>query len=182
MPSFAYEARDATGKTRRGVLDAGDAQQATATLAQKGYLVVSIDEKAGSVSKKGRLGGKVPENELVMFTRQLATMIDAGLPVVQALTALTEQTNHKNFRPILQQIMLTVQSGEPLSTTLAKHSQVFDRLYVNMVKAGESGGVLAEILDRLACYLEATSKLKKKIKSSMAYPVIVSILATIIVI
>ena len=79
-----------------------------------------------------------------MFTRQLATMIDAGLPLVQALTALTEQTAHKNFKPILVQITTTIESGEPLSSTLAKHGQVFDRLYVNMVKAGESGGVLAE--------------------------------------
>ena len=183
MPSYTYEARDAAGKTRRGVLEAGDPQQATAALAQKGFLVVSIDERAiRGRNKAGKLGGKVPETELVMFTRQLATMIGAGLPLVQALTALTEQTSHKNFKPILTQITSTIESGEPLSTTLAKHGQVFDRLYVNMVKAGESGGVLAEILDRLASYLEATSKLKKKVKSSMAYPVIVSMLATIIVI
>jgi len=183
MPSYTYEARDAAGKTRRGVLEAGDPQQATAALAQKGFLVVSIDERAiRGRNKAGKLGGKVPETELVMFTRQLATMIDAGLPLVQALTALTEQTSHKNFKPILTQITSTIESGEPLSATLAKHGQVFDRLYVNMVKAGESGGVLAEILDRLASYLEATSKLKKKVKSSMAYPVIVSMLATIIVI
>ena len=183
MPSYTYEARDAAGKPRRGVLEAGDPQQATAALAQKGFLVVSIDERAiRGRNKAGKLGGKVPETELVMFTRQLATMIDAGLPLVQALTALTEQTSHKNFKPILTQITSTIESGEPLSTTLAKHGQVFDRLYVNMVKAGESGGVLAEILDRLASYLEATSKLKKKVKSSMAYPVIVSMLATIIVI
>lgn len=183
MPSYAYEARDGAGKTRRGTLEANDPQQASAALAQKGFLVVSIDERANlGRGKSGKLGGKVPETELVMFTRQLATMIDAGLPLVQALTALTEQTTHKNFRPILEQITTTIESGEPLSATLAKHGQVFDRLYVNMVKAGESGGVLAEILDRLASYLEATSKLKKKVKSSMAYPVIVSIMATIIVI
>jgi len=183
MPSYAYEARDAAGKTRRGTLEASDPQQASAALAQKGFLVVSIDERAISGrNRAGKLGGRVPETELVMFTRQLATMIDAGLPLVQALTALTEQTTHKNFRPILTQITTTIESGEPLSSTLAKHGQVFDRLYVNMVKAGESGGVLAEILDRLASYLEATSKLKKKVKSSMAYPVIVSIMATLIVI
>ncbi len=183
MPSYTYEARDAAGKTRRGVLEAGDPQQASVALAQKGFLVVSIDERSISGrNKAGKLGGRVPETELVMFTRQLATMIDAGLPLVQALSALTEQTTHKNFKPILVQVTSTIESGEPLSATLAKHGQVFDRLYVNMVKAGESGGVLAEILDRLASYLEATNKLKKKVKSSMAYPVIVSIMATIIVI
>ena len=183
MPSYTYEARDAAGKTRRGTLEASDPQQASAALAQKGFLVVSIDERSiRGRNRAGKLGGRVPETELVMFTRQLATMIDAGLPLVQALTALTEQTTHKNFRPILAQITATIESGEPLSMTLAKHGQVFDRLYVNMVKAGESGGVLAEILDRLASYLEATSKLKKKVKSSMAYPIIVSIMATLIVI
>jgi len=179
MPTYTYEARDAAGKTRRSTIEASDQSEATAALSQKGFVVLSIEEKA--VSRGGKLGGTVPETELVMFTRQLATMIDAGLPLVQSLSALTEQTTHKNFRPILQQITSTIETGEPLSTTLAKFGQVFDRLYVNMVKAGESGGVLAEILDRLAGYLEASSKLRKKVKSSMSYPVIVTGIATVIV-
>ncbi len=187
MPTFAYQARDDKGATKKGVLEAADQASAAASLAQKGLMLVSITESAAVRRRQaGRVGGakigKVPEADMVMFTRQLATMIDAGLPIVQSLTALTEQTTNKNFKPVLQQLTATIETGEQLSTSLAKFPTVFDRLFVNMVRAGESGGALAEILDRLASYMEASSKLKKKVKSSMSYPVIVMCMAVIIVI
>ncbi len=187
MPTFAYQARDEKGSTRKGTLEAADQVSASTALSQKGLVVVSIVEhstverkKAGMIN--GRRIGRVPETEMVMFTRQLATMIDAGLPIVQSLSALSEQTTNKNFKPVLLQLTATIETGEQLSTTLGKYPTVFDRLYVNMVRAGESGGALAEILDRLASYMEASAKLKKKVKSAMSYPTIVMCMAFIIVI
>lgn len=185
MPTYAYQARDEKGATKKGTIDANDQTAANSTLLGKGLVVVSIVESNANVRKqvKGtRKIGKVPETDMVMFTRQLATMIDAGLPIVQSLSALTEQTTNKNFKPVLTELTAQIETGEQLSTCLAKYPTVFDRLYVNMVRAGESGGALAEILDRLAAYLEASSKLKKKVKSSMSYPVIVMALAGLIVI
>lgn len=187
MPTFAYQARDDRGRTRNGTLDAPDQPSAAATLSQRGLVVISISESAAHARRAGaqfggRRVGKVPETDLVMFTRQLATMVDAGLPIVQSLGALVEQTTNRSFKPVLQQVTSTVETGEQLSTALARFPTVFDRLYVNMVRAGEAGGALAEILDRLAGFLEASAKLKKKVKSSMSYPVIVMCLAIIIVI
>ena len=186
MPTFAYQARDDKGATRKGVLDANDQASATTALSQKGLVVVSITESTQVQRRQGGARGakigKIPEADLVMFTRMLATMIDAGLPIVQSLSALAEQTTNKNFKPVLVQLTATIEMGEQLSSSLAKYPTVFDRLFVNMVRAGESGGALAEILDRLAAYLEASAKLKKKVKSSMSYPVIVMSIALLIVI
>lgn len=186
MPVFAYQARDEKGATKKGTLEAADQTAAATALSQKGMVVISISESA-AVKKKGGVGGAkkvapIPETEMVMFTRQLATMIDAGLPLVQSLSALTEQTNNKAFKEVLQELTSIIETGEQLSTTLQKYPTVFDRLYVNMVRAGESGGALAEILDRLASYMESSSRLKKKVKSAMSYPVIVMSMAVIIVI
>ncbi len=186
MATFAYQARDEKGTTRKGTLEANDQASATTALSQKGLVVVSITESAQIQRRQGRAGGakigKIPEADLVMFTRMLATMIDAGLPIVQSLGALAEQTTNKNFKPVLLQLTATIEMGEQLSTSLAKYPTVFDRLFVNMVRAGESGGALAEILDRLAAYLEASAKLRKKVKSSMSYPAIVMSIALLIVI
>ncbi|MDD2707569.1 MAG: type II secretion system F family protein [Verrucomicrobiae bacterium] len=187
MPTFAYQARDEKGAMRSGTVDAADQTAATSTLSQKGMVVISLAETSNFQRKQAKAKGsmkigKVPETDMVMFTRQLATMVDAGLPLVQSLTALTEQTNNKNFKPVLAQVTAAVETGEQLSTVLARYPSVFDRLFVNMVRAGETGGVLAEILDRLAAYMEASSRLKHKVKSAMNYPVVVMSLAFIIVI
>ena len=187
MPTFAYQARDENGVMRKGVLEAADQASVASSLAQKGLVVVSILETAAvryvQMGKgRPRKVGSVPETDMVMFSRQLATMIDAGIPLVQSLSALTEQTSHKHFKPLLREITATVETGEQFSTTLSKYPTVFDRLYVNMVRAGESSGALAEILDRLASYQEASARLRKKIKASMAYPLIVMCIAFIIVI
>ncbi len=189
MPVFAYQARDEKGATKKGTLEATDQTSAASALSQKGMVVVSISESVAVKRKSkgaGSIGGQkigaIPETEMVMFTRQLATMIDAGLPLVQSLSALTEQTTNKSFKAVLTQLTSIIETGEQLSTTLMKYPTVFDRLYVNMVRAGESGGALAEILDRLASYMEASSRLKKKVKSAMSYPVIVMSMAFIIVV
>jgi type IV pilus assembly protein PilC len=176
MPTYIYIARDAaTGKEIRGTLDASNEQTAIAALLNRNLLVISIQEKVG---KKGKtIGGKVPLQDLVIFTRQLATMIDAGLSIVQSLQALAEQTSNKAMRDIIKDITARVESGDSLSEALSKHPKAFNRLYVSMVGAGERGGLLAEILSRLATYLENTARLRKKVKSAMMYPTVVTIVA-----
>ncbi|HZM02434.1 MAG TPA: type II secretion system F family protein, partial [Candidatus Saccharimonadales bacterium] len=149
MPSFTYVARDsATGREIRNSVDASSESNAIAALLNRNLMVVSIQEKMG---KKGRTsGGKVPLADLVMFTRQLATMVDAGLAMVQSLQALSEQTENKVTRDVIKDITARVEGGDSFSDALQKHPKVFNRLYFSMVSAGEKGGLLAEIMARLA--------------------------------
>jgi type IV pilus assembly protein PilC len=175
MPSFVYLARDtATGREIRSTVEAASEQAAIAALLNRNLLVVSIQEKIG---KKGRAGGKVGLADLVLFTRQLATMIDAGLAMVQSLQALAEQTTNKAMRDVIKDVCTRVEGGDSFSAALMKHPKVFNRLYYCMVEAGEKGGLLAEILARLATYLENTARLRKKVKSAMMYPTAVTIIA-----
>ena len=155
-------------------------QAAIAALLNRNLLVVSIQEKIG---RKGKtVGGKVALADLVIFTRQLATMIDAGLALVHSLQGLAEQTTHKIMRDVIKDVCSRVESGDSFSEALSKHPKVFTRLYVCMVAAGEKGGLLAEILARLAVYLENTARLRKKVKSAMMYPTVVTVVAILITI
>lgn len=176
MPSYTYLAREAgTGRELRSSLDAASEQAAIAALLNRNLLVVSIQEK---LTKKGKTaGGSVPLGDLVVFTRQLATMIDAGLAMVQSLQALAEQTTNKVMRDVIKDVCARVEGGDNFSSALQKHPKVFNRLYVCMVDAGERGGLLAEILSRLATYLENTARLRKKVKSAMMYPTAVTVIA-----
>src|SRR6516162_982579 len=181
MASYAYVAREtATGREIRSSVEAGTEQAAIAALLNRNLLVVSIQEKIG---KKGRTsGGRVALADLVIFTRQLATMIDAGLAMVQSLQALAEQTTNKAMRDVIRDVCGRVEAGDSFSEALQKHPKAFNRLYVCMVAAGEKGGLLAEILARLAVYLENTARLRKKVKSAMMYPTVVTIVAILITI
>src|SRR6266511_1137617 len=176
MPSFVYVARETgSGREIRSSVDATTEQAAIAALLNRNLLVVSIQEKVG---KKGRTsGGKVALADLVVFTRQLATMIDAGLAMVQSLQGLAEQTTNKVMRDVIKDVCTRVEGGDSFSEALTKHPKVFNRLYVCMVGAGERGGLLAEILARLATYLENTARLRKKVKSAMMYPIAVTVIA-----
>lgn len=179
MPSFAYVARDtASGREIRSVVEAGNEQAAVAALLKRNLLVVSIQEK---LSRKGKTaGGKVGLQDLVVFTRQLATMIDAGLAMVQSLQALAEQSQNKVMKDVIRDVCSRVESGDSFSEALAKHPKVFEKLYVAMVSAGEKGGLLAEILARLATYLENAARLRRKVKSAMMYPTVVTVVAILI--
>lgn len=181
MPSFVYVARDTTsGREIRSAVEAATEQAAITALLNRNLLVVSIQEKVG---KKGRTGGgRVALQDLVIFTRQLATMIDAGLAMVQSLQALAEQTTNKAMRDVIRDITARVEAGDSFSEALQKHPKAFNRLYVSMVSAGEKGGLLAEILARLATYLENTARLRKKVKSAMMYPTVVTVVAILITI
>jgi type IV pilus assembly protein PilC len=176
MPTFSYVARDAgTGREIQASLDAASEQVAVQTLLGRNLLVVSIQEK---VSKRGKIaGGSVGLQDLVVFTRQLATMIDAGLAIVQSLQALGEQTTNKVMKDVIRDVTTRVEGGDNFSAALQRHPKVFNRLYVCMVDAGEKGGLLSEILARLATYLENTQRLRKKVKSAMMYPTVVTLVA-----
>lgn len=183
MAFFDYQARDTVGKFIGGQIEAADESVASQMLMDKGLLVVSLQVARGNAKAKAsgkRMQGSVKSQELVVFTRQLATMMDAGVPLVQSLTALEEQTQSKVFKQVLRRVTERVEQGDAFSEALAEHPKVFNKLYVSMVQAGETGGLLAEILDRVASYLEATARLKKKVKSAMAYPTIVCCIAILI--
>jgi len=179
MGSYIYTARETgSGREISSSVEAATEQAAVAALLNRNLLVVSIQEKVG---KKGKTtGGSVALADLVIFTRQLATMVDAGLAMVQSLSGLAEQTTHKVMRDVIRDVCTRVESGDSFSEALQKHPKVFSRLYVCMVAAGEKGGLLAEILARLAVYLENAARLRKKVKSAMMYPTVVTFVAILI--
>ena len=176
MPSYTYLAREAaTGRELRGSMDASTEQAAVAALLNRNLLVVNIQEK---LAQKGKsVGGSVPLADLVVFTRQLATMIDAGLAIVMSLQALADQTSNKVMREIIKDVTVRVEQGDNFSSALQKHPKVFTKLFYCMVEAGEKGGLLADVLARLATYLESTARLRKKVKSAMMYPTVVTCVA-----
>ena len=181
MPAFNYVAREAnTGSEVLNSLEAASMEAAIDALLKRDLLVVSIEEK---VSKKGRTaGGKVSLKDLVMFTRQLATMVDAGMAVLGSLKGLAKQTNNKVMRDVISDICTRIESGESLSDGMARHPKAFNQLYLCMIAAGEKGGMLAEVLARLATYLEATASLRRKVKSALMYPIVVTVVAIAITI
>ncbi len=181
MFTFTYQARDANGKITSGLQDALNEESAITSLMSRGMMVLSIQQK--SVSSKRKKITTVKDTDLVLFTRQLATMVDAGIPLVGAMTALYDTADPKrqvSLRNVIADVTSRVQGGESFHQSLAKHPFIFNRLYVSMVKAGEAGGLLAEILDRLAGFLEASARLKKKVKSALVYPVVVISIALLI--
>jgi type IV pilus assembly protein PilC len=179
MNTFSYQARDASGKIVSGIQDALNEDNAVTSLMSRGLMVLSLQQKAAARRSRKKIW-TVKETDLVLFTRQLSTMIEAGISLVQAMTALYDQCDPKrqrSLRHVIGDVTARVQGGETFNESIAKHPRVFDRLFVSMVKAGEHGGLLAEILDRLAGFLEASARLRKKVKSAMTYPVIVICIA-----
>lgn len=176
-----------SGKTVRGTIESGEMMAATreeviALLRKKNITATIVTEK----TKKGVLGkfslkGKVKDKDIVIFTRQFATMIDAGLPLVQALEILSTQVENKTLGKTLSQVKVDVESGATYADALKKHPRIFSELYVNMVAAGEAGGILDTILNRLAAYIEKAMKLKKKVKGAMVYPAVVSSIAVLVI-
>jgi type IV pilus assembly protein PilC len=184
MITFSYQARDASGKIVSGIQDALNEDNAVNSLMSRGLMVLSLQRKAAASRKRNKVW-TVKETDLVLFTRQLSTMVEAGISLVGALTALYDQCDpkrQKGLREVISDVTTRVQGGDNFHESLAKHPRVFDRLFVSMVKAGEHGGLLAEILDRLAGFLEASARLRKKIKSAMTYPTIVICIAMLITI
>jgi len=174
-----------SGKTTKGVIESGEITAATkdeviAQLRKRNITATVVIEKPKKVSKFG-FGGGVKDKDIVVFTRQFATMIDAGLPLVQALEILSTQVENKSFSKVLAQVKIDVESGSTYADALKKHPRVFSELYANMVAAGEAGGILDTILNRLAAYIEKAMKLKKKVKGAMVYPAVVSSIAVLVI-
>ena len=199
MPTFQYEAMDHTGKEVKDTVDAGTQEEAQQIIRQKGFFVTKISERAaakaakkkgkgkakrgggGSKKKKSFTIGKVSNKKLTLFTRQLSTLQDAGLPILRSLKILENQSKPGVLKNSLMDVIEDIESGSTLSEAMSKHPKAFDRLYCNMVKAGEAGGALEVILQRLADFKEKSQTLKRRVKGAMVYPIVVILVATAIV-
>lgn len=194
MPNYEYKALDAQGNESTGVISAESEADAVSQLrAASVYPTEVVEQGKGSKKAKGarpkgkkaarrRAGGRIGSKALMIFTRQLATLIESGLPLLRGLTVLSKQEPNPVLKRTIMQLSDSVQAGGTFSESLAQHPRIFNKLYVNMVKAGELGGVLELVLARLADYQEKAQKLKNKIVSAMIYPVIVMLIAVAIVI
>ena len=193
MPTFQYEAMDHTGREVKDSIDAATQEEAQQLIRQKGFFVTKIAEKAkkakqrasakkgGRRKKKSFTIGRICTKQLCTFTRQLSTLQDAGLPILRSLKILEGQCKPGVLKNALGDIVEDIESGSTLSEACAKHPKAFDRLYCNMIKAGEAGGALEAILQRLADFKEKSQSLKRRIKSAMVYPVVVITVACVIV-
>jgi len=172
MATFAWEGRTRAGEVRKGTMEAEAEPEVANRLRSQGITLSKAKKKGKDLDIKLPFGwGQgVPEKDLVVFTRQFATMIDAGLPIVQCLQILGAQSDSKPFRKVIGGIKEDVEAGTTLAEAIRKHTRVFSELYSSMIQAGEIGGILDTILVRLAAYLEKASKLKSKIKGAMIYP------------
>ncbi len=181
MATFVWEGKTRGGELRNGVIEAKDAAEVERKLRAQAISPEKVKKKATEIHFPKMPGfGGVSTKDLVIFTRQFSTMIDAGLPLVQCLEILGTQMDNKAFKEILMAIKENVESGATFADSLKKHPKVFDDLYVNLVAAGEVGGILDTILSRLAVYIEKNQKLVKKVKGAMVYPICIVIIAIVV--
>ena len=182
MPIYNWVAETKKGKVIKGELEAADEKSAGPQLRRRNLKIRKIKPKPKDVFENvSFMQPKVTNKDIVIFTRQFSTMIDAGLPLVQGLTILAEQTENKTFKRILKEVVKDVEGGSSLAEAMEKHPKVFDSLFVNLIAAGEVGGILDTILQRLAAYIEKVEKLKSQIKGAMTYPTIVVAIAIIVI-
>ena len=168
MPLYEYTARNQTGQIQKGQLEAQSPEEVNAHLRKNRMMLVSVRQAPKAIKLRGPARPKT--RDIVIFTRQFATMINAGLPLVQSLTILAQQTENKSLKETTKSVVYDVESGNTLADAFAKHPKAFSDLYVNMVAAGEAGGILDTILLRLATFLEKSDALIRKVKSAMIYP------------
>jgi type IV pilus assembly protein PilC len=176
MPNYSWKGRTRAGRVQEGVLVAESKEAAIATLRKQQIIVTAVTEK-GKEFALPKLGGGISNKEIAVFTRQFSVMIDAGLPLVQCLEILGSQQENRTLQKSLFQVRQDVESGSTLADALRKHPKAFDDLYCNMVAAGEAGGILDTILQRLAQYIEKIVKLRAAIRSAMVYPTAVILIA-----
>ncbi len=183
MATFAYVGRTRSGAVKKGELSAKTRDEAVDQLRKQSVVVTSLEEKKGGAVRfsKISLGSGLTDKDLVVFTRQFGTMINAGLPLVQCLEILSTQSENKVLRETIGEVKIQVEAGSTFSDALRRHPKVFDDLYVNLVHAGEVGGLLDTILTRLAKYIEKAMKLKGQIKSAMIYPAAIMGVAVIVI-
>lgn len=173
MPTFAYQATNALGKTVKGSLNAVDKNTALSLMSKQGLKPLSIEIE--STVKKGTIGflkPKVKITDLVLFTRQLSTMVSAGVPLLRALTTMRDQVENPTLRDVISDLIKDIQGGVSLADALQKHPDVFSDIFVNMIRAGEAAGIVDDILKRLASQIEKNASMRKKIKSASTYPIV----------
>jgi type IV pilus assembly protein PilC len=180
MPAYVWKGKTRDGKAVSGERVADSKEAVMALLRRENVLVSSVKEKGKEVAVP-KMGGKVPAKEIAIFTRQFSVMIDAGLPLVQCLEILGSQQENKTFQKVLTQTRMDVEGGSSLAEAMRKHPKAFDELYVNMIAAGEAGGILDTILKRLAVYIEKAVKLQSQVKGAMVYPIAVISIAGIVI-
>src|SRR5436190_4424102 len=203
MPKFSYVAMDSRGKETKGTLEVANQNEAIGRLKEMGFFptkVVETDKTAKKSDAKGKpagktgakkgggsiniripgLGGKVKPKVLTVFTRQLATLVDAGLPLLRGMRVLEKQERNATLKEVIAKLAVSIEGGSTFSEALAQHPKIFNKLYVNMVKAGELGGVLEVVLQRLAEFMEKAQKIKGKVIAAMFYPVAVMVVAVAI--
>ena len=180
MPIFLWEGTTRSGETKSGEVEAENKNDAEKKVQAKQITISKLKKKPIEIKIPGL--GKVPTKSIVIFTRQLATMIDAGLPLVQCLEILSTQEPNKTFKGILVEIKASVERGTTFAEALAKHPKTFDDLFINLIAAGEVGGILDTILGRLAIYIEKNEKLVRKIKGAFTYPIAILVVAILVVI
>jgi type IV pilus assembly protein PilC len=178
MPTFTYTARTLQGELKTATMDAPSRDEVVAQLRRQRMNVVKVDEDKG----KKKVGGSIKMRDIVIFTRQFSTMINAGLPLVQALDILAKQSESKALQDVTRSVVFDVESGHTVADALSKHPKAFTDLYVNMVAAGEAGGILDTILMRLATFLEKNDALVRKVKGAMIYPGVIMSVAAIAII
>jgi len=178
MPTFAYTARAAGGELKSATIDAASKDDVIAQLRRQRLTLVKIEDES---KKKSKRLGRIKTRDIVIFTRQFSTMINSGLPLVQALDILSKQTDNKALASVTREVVFDVESGHTLADALRKHPKAFTELYVNMVAAGEAGGILDTILMRLATFMEKNDALIRKVKGAMIYPGVIMSVAFIAV-
>jgi type IV pilus assembly protein PilC len=177
MPSFVWKGRTRAGQVQEGQLLADSRDAAVAVLRRQQIQVVNIREKGREIKLLPRLPQRINTKRVAIFTRQFSVMLDAGLPLVQCLEILGDQEENRAFQTIIKQVRTDVESGASLADAMKKHPKVFDDLFVNMVAAGEAGGILDVILQRLSTYIEKVVKLKSQVQSALIYPVTIIVIA-----
>ncbi|MDD5746424.1 MAG: type II secretion system F family protein [Candidatus Omnitrophica bacterium] len=177
MPLYKYVAKDEEGNAVTDFIEAKDENVALDMLRVKNLIIITISEEKKAKAAVKSKNSKIKAEELVIFSRQLATMVNAGIPLVQSLDILSEQMESPVFRQVVGTVRGDVEAGSSLSAALEKHPRIFSLLYTNMVKAGETSGMLDEILERLSGYLEKNDQLTRKVKSAMVYPTVVMLMA-----
>ncbi|MBF0532541.1 MAG: type II secretion system F family protein [Candidatus Omnitrophica bacterium] len=180
MPTFKYIAKDADARPVNGQLAVENRAAAIDALRKRKLTIISVEEIKGKAAGSAFAAKKVKPEEIVIFSRQLSTMVDAGIPILQALDSLQDQIVHPLFKKVIGTIREDIQHGNSLSAAFAKHNSVFVPLFINMIKVGETGGVLSAVLDRVSTYMEKSQKLQGKVKSAMIYPIVVVSMAMLI--
>ncbi|MBI5039635.1 MAG: type II secretion system F family protein [Nitrospirae bacterium] len=182
METYVWTGRTRDGKRQKGEMTAKSKDEAISTLRKQNILVTSVSTRTKKLNINLPFKASVKDKDIVVFTRQFATMIDAGLPLIQCLDILAKQTENKTFASSINDIRQDVEAGSTYADALRKHPKIFNDLYVNMVAAGELGGILDTILNRLSKYIEKSIKLKRQIKSAMAYPSTIVAVAVVVIV